>query len=113
MYSIIIMILICIREYFYMKSFYNVEWDTKMRKYTKSTGWILRATVVLSAYPNITLMLLLINIGWTVYDISCALGLGKDWYYLGTTSNIDRWGKRVNYGSKIVLFILLIILVLI
>jgi hypothetical protein len=113
MYSITIMILICIREYFLMKATRGVFWDAGMRDHMKKAGWVLRAVVTLMAFPDVVMMLIAANLAWTVYDIACALGLNQKWWYLGSTSVSDRMNKWGNYGGKILLLLLLIILILI
>ena len=74
------------------------------RKYMKWVGWWLRLGIVTLAYPNITLMLILASLLWTGYNICAAKGLGQKWYYLGTTSTIDSWGKA-NYALQIILIL--------
>lgn len=76
-----------------------------LRKYWKFVGLLTRSLLVALAYPNILTMLILANLLWTGYDIMCAWGLRQKWYYLGTTSLIDKF-RILNYILKILLLIL-------
>jgi hypothetical protein len=97
---------ICVREGIHNKDLANVSFP--LRSKWKQVGVVIRAGITLTAYPDITLMLILAIILWIGYDIACAIGLKKPWWYIGTTSKIDGLGW-LNYVLKGILIIMFII----
>jgi hypothetical protein len=95
---LIILLLIAVREGLQLAG---------LRKYWKPVSWLIRALLVLLLWPDLTLMLTGAVLAWSVYNVSCAIGLGQKWWYLGTTSVIDKF-KIINYISQVLIVIALI-----
>lgn len=56
-------------------------------------------------YELILVTLMYCNFSWTVYDAVIALVFKKPIWYTGSTSTIDKWGARVGWALKGVLFL--------
>jgi len=56
-------------------------------------------------YELVMIALLYMNFSWTIYDAVIALVFKKPIWYTGSTSTIDRWGARLGWVLKGVLFL--------
>ena len=69
---------------------YNGQFITKRSKAWHTTGFVIRALIMVLLWPDITLMLIYLWLAWPVYDIIINKYMGQKWNYVGLTSWFDR-----------------------
>ena len=83
--------------------------EQKWSKYWHIVGYFIRAIPLYYIYPNITWMLVYINVAWTLYDMIINKLNGWDWFYVGNTAWFDRtFGKYLLIGKALLLILTLI-----
>ena len=83
--------------------------DQKYSTYWHIVGYLIRVIPLYYIYPNITWILIYINIAWNLYDIIINKINGWDWFYIGKTSATEKlFGKLTLIGKALLLILTLI-----
>ena len=78
-----------------------------------AAGWVIRAVPIIGLWPDWLLMLLYVNLAWTVYDVIINLVNGWPVFFIGSTSWIDRnLGKWLYICKGLILILTIIVLLL-
>lgn len=78
---------------------YNGQFISDRTVAWHATGFVIRLLIVgVLLYPDIGYMLIGFTIAYPIYNIICAIYLGQDWWYLGSTAKMDKYiPKWLNY----------------
>ncbi len=89
---IIIGILIAMYNGLYIKHYqtrdpkYSVRWHR--------VGWFIRAGLMVALWPDWLMMLIYLNVAWTMYDMIINLYMGQKLFYQGKTAWFDKTFPR-------------------
>ena len=91
----------------------TIKWYlTKEQRYSKAwhaVGFVVRSLPVVMLYPDWVVILIYLNIAWTLYDMIINIVNGWNLFYIGNTSAIDRIVGKWLFFCKGVLLLITII----
>jgi hypothetical protein len=91
-------------------AFYNGQFLTNRSKQWHTTGWVIRALLMVVLWPNMLYMAAFINVAWLFYDIIINLYLNQKWWYTGKNAFIDKYVPfGIVWSLKGLFFVILLI----
>jgi hypothetical protein len=95
-------------------NYFNVNEDLfkKYTKYFHYEGWILRILIVVMFWKQWLVMLILINLSYTAYELLINWRMRQNWLYVGNTSDLDKLVTKYGLTGKKLIIIFKILLLI-